>query len=70
MKVSGKKLLSLLLALMLVVSLFSGVVTIGAAEEESGEAAGNPPEPSVYVKSDALTAEEEYLIVAGYEGQY
>ena len=57
----SKKLLSLLLALLMTVSLLSGALAVGAADDAAGEG---------FVKTDAIEAGKETLIVTEYEGRY
>ena len=54
---TGKKLWSLLLALVMVVSLFGGVFVVNAAEE-------------AFSKTDVLEVGKQYVVVAEYDGKY
>ena len=58
---TGKKLLSLLLALLMAVSLFSGTVCIGA-DAETGKAC--------FALTDGMAPGEEILLVAESGGSY
>ena len=62
MKTSGKKALSLLLALLMLISLFGGITIVGA---EGGE-----PAVSYYQAVDDFTVGQPTMLVAEYEGSY